>query len=267
MRICVGVVLVLERLFSAAWMVVKLAPLAPTVTTFCPVTLLQSWALPPPPLPAEPAEPDEPDEPPAPEPAELPPAPPLPVEPAAPAVDEEPACEVEPPDPAVLPAPPTPPDPEPVPAVAFVPAVFMPLPAVLTGAVPAVPVGCPPLVEPEPAVGVVINRRAGSMSSGRPMECARAQVEVLARVASATGSRYRDEIGARLWRLAGVCGGFKDWTAVERCLDVAADLGYGDPRNEHWLVRAVAAFDPATAIRAREMFIRTLKPALRAGQR
>ena len=118
----------------------------------------------------------------------------------------------------------------------------------------------------EPHVGVVINRRMGSMSSGRPIECARAQAEVLARVAAATGTRYRDELGARLWRLAGVCGGFKDWTSVDRCIEIASSVGYGNPRDEHWLVRAMAAFDPATAVRARELFIRAVKPSLRAGQ-
>lgn len=117
----------------------------------------------------------------------------------------------------------------------------------------------------EPETGVIVYRRQNSMSSGHPIECARAQVEVLARVARATGTKHRDEIGSRLWRLAGVCGGFQDWPAVDRCLALASEIGYGDPKNEHWLMRALAAFDPATAIRARETFVRWVKPSLRDG--
>jgi len=115
------------------------------------------------------------------------------------------------------------------------------------------------------STGVIIYRRAGSMSSGRPVDCARAQVEVLARAAARTGARYRDEIGSRLWRLAGVCGGFQDWVFVDRCLKLAAEIGYGDPKNEHWLVRALAAVDATTAVRIRERLIRLLKPGLREG--
>jgi hypothetical protein len=103
------------------------------------------------------------------------------------------------------------------------------------------------------------------MSSGHPIECARSQVEVLARAAERTGRRYREEIGARLWRLAGVCGGFQDWTCVSRCLEVADAMGYDRPRHEHFLVRAMARLDPATAIRVREALIRLFKPHLRTG--
>jgi hypothetical protein len=117
----------------------------------------------------------------------------------------------------------------------------------------------------DPSIAVVINRRSGSMSSGHPVECARAQVEVLARAAAATGTRYRDEVGARAWRLAGVCGSFRDWPTVDRCMRIAADVGYGDPTNENWVVRALAAFDPSMAVRVRESLIRWFKPSLRAG--
>jgi glycosyltransferase involved in cell wall biosynthesis len=117
----------------------------------------------------------------------------------------------------------------------------------------------------ESAVGVIIYRRANSMSSGHPIECARAHVDVLSRVAAATGSRYRTEIGTRLWRLAGVCAGYQDWTYVDRSLRLAGQIGYLRPHDEHWAVRAMAAVDPARAVRVREFLIRLLKPSLRAG--
>jgi glycosyltransferase involved in cell wall biosynthesis len=117
----------------------------------------------------------------------------------------------------------------------------------------------------DPAIGVIVYRRPQSMSSGHPIECARAQVEVLARVIARTGATYRAEIGARLWRLAGVAGGYQDWAYVSRALALAAEIGYRRPRAEHWLMQVLAAVDPRLAVRTRERFIRLLKPALRAG--
>ena len=113
--------------------------------------------------------------------------------------------------------------------------------------------------------GGIHYRRRGSMSSGHPIECVRSQVEVLARAAVRTGRRYREEIGARVWRLAGAAGGFEDWAYVERCLQIAEATGYHHPRQEAWLVRAMARVDPASAIRVREALIRFFKPHLRDG--
>jgi hypothetical protein len=103
------------------------------------------------------------------------------------------------------------------------------------------------------------------MSSASPIACERAQIEVLNRTAAATGNRYAEAIGERAWRLAGVCGSYQDWAAVDRCLAVAARVGYLDPQHEHWLVRAVARLDGAAAVRCREALNRLVKPRLRAG--
>ena len=46
-------VLVFDKLFNAACTVLKLAPLGPTVTMGCPVMLLQSGPLAPPPEPVQ----------------------------------------------------------------------------------------------------------------------------------------------------------------------------------------------------------------------
>jgi glycosyltransferase involved in cell wall biosynthesis len=113
--------------------------------------------------------------------------------------------------------------------------------------------------------GVVIYQRHGSMSSGHRIECARAEIAVLAGAAEATGRRYAADIGARLWRLAGVAAGYGDWPAVRRSLACARDLGYRVPSEEHWAVRALARFTPYGAVAAREASIRLLKPHLRAG--
>lgn len=113
--------------------------------------------------------------------------------------------------------------------------------------------------------GVIIYRRQGSMSSGHPIECARAQFEVLSNIATHTGTRYAQDLGPRLWLLAGVLGGYQDWTYVRRCLDLVRSLGYDDPTSEHPAIRAIARVSPFAAVRAREAFIRVLKPQLRRG--
>jgi glycosyltransferase involved in cell wall biosynthesis len=117
----------------------------------------------------------------------------------------------------------------------------------------------------DPYVGVTVYRRSGSMSSAHPIECARAQVDVLARVADQTGRKYAAEIGTRLWHLAGVCGGYSDWEYVRRSLAIAASIGYRDPVAEHWGIRALSRVAPVLAIRGREYLVRSLKPHLRAG--
>lgn len=111
--------------------------------------------------------------------------------------------------------------------------------------------------------GVVIYRRRDSMSSGHPIECARAQYEVMARIAHQSGRRYTAEIGRRLWQLAGILGGYQDWDYVRRCLQLAASLGYADPVDEHAAIRLMARVSPFAAVRAREALIRMIKPELR----
>jgi len=114
-------------------------------------------------------------------------------------------------------------------------------------------------------LGVLIYRRSGSMSSGHPIECARAQYVVLEKAVAATGSKYVAEIGPQLWRLCGALGGFRDWTYVRRCLALARKIGYVDPSLEHPVIRLAARVSPLGAIAGREVFIRALKPGLRRG--
>lgn len=117
----------------------------------------------------------------------------------------------------------------------------------------------------DPLVGIYIYRRAASMSSNHRIECARARYEVLRDAADRTDARYAREIGANLWRLAGELGGYSDWRYVRACLSLASRLGYRDPVEEHWGVRAGARISPLGIVALREAFVRLLKPALRAG--
>jgi glycosyltransferase involved in cell wall biosynthesis len=115
----------------------------------------------------------------------------------------------------------------------------------------------------EDLVGVIVYRRAVSMSSSHPLECARAQYEVLRETADKTGRQYAREIGARLWRLAGVLGAHSDWAYVRAALDLSTALGYVNPADEHWAVRLGARVSPLGIVAAREALIRVLKPSLR----
>ena len=117
----------------------------------------------------------------------------------------------------------------------------------------------------EPYTGVIVYRRENSMSSGHPIECVRAQVEVLHRVADRTGTTYRQDIGARLWKLAALSAAHNDWAYVEKCLRLAERLQYSNPDGEHWGLRLLARVSPMGAVRARERLIRLVKPQLRAG--
>jgi glycosyltransferase involved in cell wall biosynthesis len=115
----------------------------------------------------------------------------------------------------------------------------------------------------DPYFGVIVAQRSGSMSSGHRVECARAHFEVLAHVAGVTGTKYAPEIGARLWRIAGVLGGYRDWRYARKCVALARELGYTDPHTEDSMFRFAARVSPFGAVVAREAFIRTFKPALR----
>jgi len=111
--------------------------------------------------------------------------------------------------------------------------------------------------------GGILYQRRNSMSSGHRIECARAHFHVLATVAEQTGRRYADALGAELWKLAGVCGTYRDWAYVRRSLGLADDLGYAAADGENPLFRALARIHPLGAVMAREQFVRWFKPALR----
>jgi glycosyltransferase involved in cell wall biosynthesis len=117
----------------------------------------------------------------------------------------------------------------------------------------------------EPYAGVIIYRRSGSMSSGHPIECARAHYKVLEDTAHATGTRYAAELGNELWHLAGVCGSYLDWDYVRRCTSLALELGWRDPVEESGDFRLLARVSPMLAVRVREATVRLFKRELREG--
>lgn len=113
--------------------------------------------------------------------------------------------------------------------------------------------------------GGILYQRRNSMSSGNRIECARAHFHVLATVAGQTRRRYAAELGQELWKLAGVCGTYRDWDYVRRALQLAEQLGYAAAEAENPVFRALARIHPFGAVLAREHFVRWFKPALRDG--
>lgn len=114
-------------------------------------------------------------------------------------------------------------------------------------------------------LGVIVYRRVGSMSAAHPIECARAQVEVLQRTVARTGRRYAGPVTERAWQAAGVCAGYSDWTYVRKSLSLMRLVGGRVPAEQWWLLRFVARFAPALAVYGREVVVRLLKPELRRG--
>jgi hypothetical protein len=115
----------------------------------------------------------------------------------------------------------------------------------------------------DPLRGVILYQRAGSMSSGHRIDCTRAAIAVLGEAIAATGTKYRVEAGARLWKLAAQAAGYDDWEYVRKALELIKSAGYSDPHEEHWAIRVAARVNPYGAVWAREAFIRSLKPHLR----
>jgi glycosyltransferase involved in cell wall biosynthesis len=113
--------------------------------------------------------------------------------------------------------------------------------------------------------GGILYQRRNSMSSGNPIECARAHYHVLATVAEQTGRRYSDALGRELWKLAGVCGTYGDWDYVKRAVQLAEQIGYAAAEAENPAFRALARIHPFGAVLAREHFVRWFKPGLRHG--
>lgn len=114
-------------------------------------------------------------------------------------------------------------------------------------------------------VGTIVYRRANSMSSGNPIECARAQFHVLRQAADRVGATHGRELGLELWRVARVSASHRDWSYVRRALALARTLGCHDPVNENQRFRLAARMYPFGAVFAREQVIRLVKPHLRAG--
>ena len=107
------------------------------------------------------------------------------------------------------------------------------------------------------AVTVINHRRRESMSAANGHKCVLSQVAVMMKTLAHGGSApYREDIGRRLWALAGVLGAYGDWATADAVLADAAALA--PPAAGSAVFRAACRVSPRVALRAREALILSL---------
>lgn len=116
----------------------------------------------------------------------------------------------------------------------------------------------------DPAVTVINYRRVNSMSSANQYKCSRAQYRVMSKAAAELNGRYSDEIAKRLWQIAAASASYLDWENADACVSLAIELTGRIPVGSGRMFKLLCGINPHTAIRIREILIRTLKPSLRA---
>ena len=116
----------------------------------------------------------------------------------------------------------------------------------------------------ESEVSIINYRIGGSMSTGNQAKCFRAHHEVMRRVAQRPDATpYHQDIGRKLWHVAGLLAACGDWVAADRAVRDARKLMRPDAAAGAVWYRLLACFAPRFALRVREYAIRWLKPSLR----
>lgn len=118
----------------------------------------------------------------------------------------------------------------------------------------------------DPAVTVINHRVRDSMSQANGAKCARAHYHVLRKAAELSGEAYHGIVAEKLWKAAGVAGGFLDWETADAAVTLAIRLSgrRPSPSAGSRAFRTVATVAPRVALRLRERAVRTLRPHLRA---
>ncbi len=116
----------------------------------------------------------------------------------------------------------------------------------------------------DPETSIINWRTSGSMSSANKAKCAIAHMHVMNSAWSRPDAApYRDAIGQKLWKNAGILASFGEWIAARECVSLAASLTTPTSDAGKTWFRQVASFSPYAAIILRETAIRLLKPQLR----
>jgi len=114
-------------------------------------------------------------------------------------------------------------------------------------------------------VSIVNYRRAGSMSAANTLKCLQAHFEVMRRtLAHPDAQTYRHEIAVRLWAAAGGLAACGDWPTADASVELARRIGPPPRSAGSAAFRALAHIHPHAALRAREHWVRAVKPTLRA---
>lgn len=115
----------------------------------------------------------------------------------------------------------------------------------------------------ESEITIINYRRNNSMSAANQAKCSKAAFHVMRKAAELVDSRHIDEIGQKLWGIAGVSAANLEWEEAHKCVSLAQKLNCHKPMSAsktfHWL----CLFNPHVALRLREYLIRLLKPNLR----
>jgi glycosyltransferase involved in cell wall biosynthesis len=119
-------------------------------------------------------------------------------------------------------------------------------------------------------VQIVNYCRADSMSSTNKAKCARAQFHVMRKLVEELASErrlssYSEPIASRLWDIATFAASFCDWEYVDRCIELAHQLGSRRPARGSARFQFLTKLSPRVAYRVRENLIRFFRPALRVG--
>jgi glycosyltransferase involved in cell wall biosynthesis len=115
----------------------------------------------------------------------------------------------------------------------------------------------------ESAVTIINYRRENSMSAANQVKCAKAQFQVMRKVAGAVDNQYADEITQRLWNIAGVSAAYLDWENADHCVALATSIKRGTVNCLNFPFNVMCKLNPYLAIRIREKLIRRFKSRFR----
>ena len=117
----------------------------------------------------------------------------------------------------------------------------------------------------EPEVAIVNRRRVDSMSAANGRRCVQAQFHVMRKTAERPDAApYRADIACRLWNIAAVAASHRDWRSADAAAALAVKLAGASAAGRSRLFRTLAAASPRVALRAREAWLRGLRPPLPA---
>lgn len=118
----------------------------------------------------------------------------------------------------------------------------------------------------ETEVSIINHRRLDSMSASNGLKCAQAHHQVMRKTASRCDSgAYAQEIGSRLWRVAGLLAAYLDWRSADAAAGLAVTLTSPAPGDGSLLFRTAARLSSSLALRTREYALRCFRPQLRLG--
>lgn len=114
-------------------------------------------------------------------------------------------------------------------------------------------------------VSIVNYRVGGSMSAANQAKCAVSHYHVMRKALTLPKAQeYHPEIGANLWRIAGILAAHQQWPTARLASELARQLCPPPAHAGKLWFRILARCAPYQTVQLREFLIRKLKPKLRA---